>query len=187
MIFVLLHLFFIWQLLFYILGSNGRQSYAQVTFSALAGARSEGEEFLLDLPATPLVCHSEGMVMTEESLFDLPEILQVCHSERYGELLHRATRQSQSYCHSEGGRSPTEESLPESLVAKRDSSLDSQALDMTTGWNLLEIQKNASQKAHRDSSPLAGVQNDKIISLAGSQVWHHEGGRESERRISLIH
>ncbi|RDU58942.1 RNB domain-containing ribonuclease [Helicobacter marmotae] len=33
-----------------------------------------------------------------------------CHHERYGETLHKATRRSLSYCHSEGARSATEES-----------------------------------------------------------------------------
>nr|WP_280524192.1 type ISP restriction/modification enzyme [Helicobacter marmotae] len=65
-------------------------------------------------------CHSKHC---EETSPELPATPLVCHSER------------------------SEESLSESLVAKR------------------------------DSSPLAGVQNDKIISLAGSQVCHHEGGR----------
>ncbi|WP_267891928.1 hypothetical protein [Helicobacter marmotae] len=41
-------------------------------------------------------------------------------------MILKATRQSQSSCHSEGGQSPTEESLKESqfksLVAKRDFS-----------------------------------------------------------------
>ncbi|WP_158655495.1 hypothetical protein, partial [Helicobacter marmotae] len=84
---------------------------------------------------------------------------------------------SLSYCHSEGAQGATEESLKESLVAKRDSSLDSQAQnDKPTTFTKIP-KSNDSQKAHRDSSPLAGVQNDKIISLAGSQVCHSEGGR----------
>ncbi|WP_342352872.1 TaqI-like C-terminal specificity domain-containing protein, partial [Helicobacter marmotae] len=34
--------------------------------------------------------------------------------------------------------------------------------------------------ANRDSSPLAGVQNDKIISLAGSQVCHSEPVKQAK-------
>ncbi|WP_147288763.1 hypothetical protein [Helicobacter marmotae] len=78
------------------------------------------EEIQPELPANPLVCHSEGgRSPTEESLFDSPEILQVCHSER------------------------SEESLRESLVAKRDSSLDSQALDMTISPKRLSAVRHA--------------------------------------------
>ncbi|RDU59859.1 hypothetical protein CQA63_05445 [Helicobacter marmotae] len=113
---------------------------------------------LLDLLATPLLCHSEplgeeSLLSTKDSLSKTPKgttsdsdrdssplagvqndnlrepliykrdssldsqaqndnksdpqdkiTLQgklVCHSEHYGESLHKATRQSQSYCHSE--------------------------------------------------------------------------------------
>ncbi|RDU58873.1 hypothetical protein [Helicobacter marmotae] len=86
-----------------------------------------------------------------------------------------------NFCHSEGGRSPTEESLlsakdslteslatplvchserseeslNESLVAHRDSSPVSQAQNDNSG--------RVSSNSNRDSSPLAGVQNDNGI------------------------
>ncbi|WP_170128361.1 glycosyltransferase family 4 protein [Helicobacter marmotae] len=68
----------------------------------------------------PTPCYSKHC---KETSPELPATPLVCHSERSEETLHKATRQSQSFCHSEGGQRPTEESLPESLVAKRDSSV----------------------------------------------------------------
>ncbi|WP_170128386.1 hypothetical protein [Helicobacter marmotae] len=72
--------------------------------------------------ANPLVWHHEGRrSLTEETLFDSPEILQVCHSER------------------------SEESLNESLVAHRDSSVVSLPQNDNSG--------RVSSNSNRDSSP----------------------------------
>ncbi|WP_158655532.1 hypothetical protein [Helicobacter marmotae] len=47
---------------------------------------------------------------------------------------------------------------------------------------------NDSQKAHKDSSPLAGVRDAKIISLVGSQVCHSEPlGEESLKELLVAH
>ncbi|RDU58738.1 hypothetical protein CQA63_09310, partial [Helicobacter marmotae] len=81
----------------------------------------------------------------------------LCHSGRYGESLHKATRQSQSYCHSERGQSPTEESLNESLVAKRDSSPLTGVQNDNSG--------RVSSNSNRDSSPAMQAQNDKLTAF----------------------
>ncbi|WP_158655537.1 hypothetical protein, partial [Helicobacter marmotae] len=101
------------------------------------------------------------------------------YSKYCEESLHKATRQSQSYCHSER----SEESLKESLVAKRDSSVVSLPQN-DNGIKSTSIPKsNASQKAHSNSSPLAGVQNDNEsnpqdkITLQGKLVCHSEGAQ----------
>ncbi|WP_104700710.1 hypothetical protein [Helicobacter marmotae] len=178
---------------------------------------------LLDLLATPLLCHSEplgeeSLLSTKDSLSKTPKgttsdsdrdssplagvqndnlrepliykrdssldsqaqndnksdpqdkiTLQgklVCHSEHYGESLRKATRESLSYCHSEGAQGATEESLKESLVAKRDSSLDSQAQnDKPTTFTKIP-KSNDSQKAHRDSSVATLPQNDNGMKSA---------------------
>ncbi|RDU60460.1 hypothetical protein CQA63_02600 [Helicobacter marmotae] len=174
--------------------------------SATLSCLERSEESLKESPVTPLFCHSEGArSATEESLSNLLESPQrffgaeapqndnksnpqdkitlqrklVCHSEERRSLTEElllSTKDSLNeslerqllchskhceetppespvtplFCHSEGGRSPTEESLKESL----------------------ETQKEILH-------PLAGVQNDKIISLAGSQVCHSKHCEES--------
>ncbi|WP_147288781.1 hypothetical protein [Helicobacter marmotae] len=92
------------------------------------------------------------------------------YSKYCEESLHKATRQSQSYCHSER----SEESLKESLVAKRDSSVVSLPQN-DNGIKSTSIPKsNASQKAHSNSSPLAGVQNDnKSQTSFSSEIYSH--------------
>ncbi|WP_158655460.1 hypothetical protein, partial [Helicobacter marmotae] len=60
-------------------------------------------------------------------------------------------------CHSEGGRSPTEESLNESLVAKRDSSAFTKPQNDNSG--------RVSSNSNRDSSPVSQAQNDNESSL----------------------
>ncbi|RDU58872.1 hypothetical protein CQA63_08935, partial [Helicobacter marmotae] len=111
-------------------------------------------------PATPLVCHSEGF-MPEESLLSAKDSLTETlerqpfrHSKHCEELLHKATRQSQSYCHSEGAQGATEESLNESLVAHRDSSPVSQAQNDKSG--------RVDGESNRDSSGFTSPQNDNL-------------------------
>ncbi|RDU60744.1 Eco57I restriction-modification methylase domain-containing protein [Helicobacter marmotae] len=108
-------------------------------------------------PVTPLVCHSEGfmpeesLLSTRDSLTESLERQPLCHSKHCEELLSKTPKSTTSdscrdssplagvqndklgypqrklVCHSEGGQSPTEESLYESLVAHRDSSPAMQA------------------------------------------------------------
>ncbi|WP_147288779.1 hypothetical protein [Helicobacter marmotae] len=59
--------------------------------------------------------------------------------------------QGKLVCHSEGAQGATEESLPESLVASRDSSLDSQAQNDNLRESLIY---------KRDSSVISLPQND---------------------------
>ncbi|WP_158655438.1 hypothetical protein, partial [Helicobacter marmotae] len=119
---------------------------------------SDRDSSVVSLPQNDKLCYPQGKPTHNKHL----QRKLLCHSERYGESLHKATRQSLSYCHSER----SEESLPESLVAlfsdskrkslvyKRDSSPAMQALDMTMNPAFTRNPKsNASQKAHRDSSP----------------------------------
>ncbi|RDU60666.1 hypothetical protein CQA63_01415 [Helicobacter marmotae] len=113
--------------------------------------------------------------------------IKLCTFKPIG-LIEKEKRESLTtlqVCHSKH----CEESLKESLVAKsnssglqalrhdnssrvssnsnRDSSLDSQAQNDNGIKSTRNPKSNDSQKAHSNSSPLAGVQNDKIISLAG--------------------
>uniref|UniRef100_UPI0013152CBF hypothetical protein n=1 Tax=Helicobacter marmotae TaxID=152490 RepID=UPI0013152CBF len=69
--------------------------------------------------------------------------------------LHKATRESLSYCHSEGFM--PEESLNESLVAKRDSSPLTGVQNDNSG--------RVSSNSNRDSSPAMQAQNDKLTAF----------------------
>uniref|UniRef100_UPI00131586C7 hypothetical protein n=1 Tax=Helicobacter marmotae TaxID=152490 RepID=UPI00131586C7 len=89
-------------------------------------------------------------------------------------MLHKATRQSQSYCHSEPSLEG-EESLPEPLVAHRDSSV----VSLPQNDKIIAFARNPNS----NSSPLAGVQNDNKsnpqdkITLQGKLVCHSEGAQ----------
>ncbi|WP_158655529.1 hypothetical protein [Helicobacter marmotae] len=61
---------------------------------------------------------SSVVSLPQNDKLSYPQRKLLCHSERYGESLHKTTRQSLSYCHSEGARSATEESLKKSLESQ---------------------------------------------------------------------
>ncbi|WP_199770724.1 M99 family carboxypeptidase catalytic domain-containing protein, partial [Helicobacter marmotae] len=170
----------------------------------------EGEESLLDLLATPLLCHSEGarsateesLLSTKDSLKESPERQLLCHSEGARSATEESllsTKDSlkesperQLVCHSKhcvetSPESPasllfchserSEESLQESLVAKRDSSAFAKPQNDKLTAFTKNPNSNSSQKAHSNSSPLAGVQNDKLCYPQGKLFCHSEGGR----------
>ncbi|WP_104699922.1 glycosyltransferase [Helicobacter marmotae] len=122
----------------------------------------EHKESSLESPKTPLVYHSEHCEETQPELLATPLL---CHHER------------------------SEESLPESLVAKRDSSVVSLPQNDKITTFTRNPKSNASQKTHRDSSPLAGVQNDNEsnpqdkITLQRKLVCHSELSQESEESL----
>ncbi|RDU60961.1 hypothetical protein CQA63_00160 [Helicobacter marmotae] len=104
-------------------------------------------------PATPLVCHSKPPIKGEELLLKTPKGT-TSDSDRasafakpqndklgypQGKPTHNKHLQRKLVCHSEGARSATEESLKESLVAKRDSSVVTLPLDMTIVAEFLAI------------------------------------------------
>ncbi|RDU59548.1 hypothetical protein CQA63_06490 [Helicobacter marmotae] len=69
-------------------------------------------------------------------------------------------------CHSEGARSATEESLKESLVVKRDSSPLAGVQNDKLTTFTKNPKSNDSQKAHRDSSVATLPQNDNGMKSA---------------------
>ncbi|RDU59209.1 hypothetical protein [Helicobacter marmotae] len=137
---------------------------------------SGGEELLLstkdslgESPEILQVCHSEGArSATEESLSNLLESPQrffgaeAPQNDNKSNPQDKTTLQGKLLCHSER----SEESLKESLVAKRDSSLDSQAQNDKLTTFTRNPKSNDSQKAKSNYSPLIRVSSDsKRVSL----------------------
>ncbi|WP_158655496.1 hypothetical protein, partial [Helicobacter marmotae] len=100
--------------------------------------------------------------------------------ERSEESFHKATRQSQSSCHSEGGQSPTEESLfdtPEILqVCHSEPPLGG------------EESLNESLVAHRDSSVVTtpARHDNKSQTSFSSEIYSHHRIKLNRTKCHLL-